>query len=68
MPLSVRSPEFNPVENTWQFMHDNWLSNRIFTAHRDIIDHRCYAWNALIDQPWKITSIALWSRARGHDQ
>ena len=24
----------------------------------DIVDHRCYAWNTLIDQPWKITSIA----------
>jgi hypothetical protein len=23
-----RSPELNPVENVWQFMRDNWLSNR----------------------------------------
>jgi hypothetical protein len=24
----------------------------------DIVDHYCYAWNTLIDQPWKIMSIA----------
>jgi len=30
MPLPPRCPEFNPVENVWQFMRDNWLSNRIF--------------------------------------
>jgi hypothetical protein len=27
MPLPPRSPELNPVENIWQFMRDNWLSN-----------------------------------------
>ena len=31
-----RSPELNPVENIWQFMRDNWLSNRVFTSHDDI--------------------------------
>ncbi len=24
----------------------------------DIVDHCCYAWNTLLDQPWKIMSIA----------
>ena len=27
--------------------------------------HCCYAWNALVDQPWKITSIGLRSWAHG---
>ena len=27
MPLPPRCPELNPVENVWQFMRDNWLSN-----------------------------------------
>ena len=36
----------------------NWLSNR-FKFYDDIVDHCCYAWNTLIDQPWKIMSIAL---------
>ena len=30
-----------------QFMRDNWLSNRIFTSHDDIVDHCCEAWNKL---------------------
>jgi hypothetical protein len=32
--------------------------NRIFKSFDDIVDHCCYAWNTLIDQPWKIMSIA----------
>ena len=36
----------------------NWLSNRIFKSFDDIVDHCCYAWNTLTDQPWKIMSIA----------
>ena len=39
-------------------MRQNWLSNRIFKSFDDIVDHCCYAWNMLIDQPWKIMSIA----------
>lgn len=55
--LPPRSPELNPVENVWQFMRDNWPSNRIFTSDEDILDHCCHAWNTLIDQPWKIMSL-----------
>jgi putative transposase len=44
--------------NISQFMRQNWLSNRIFKSFDDIVDHCCYAWNTLIDQPWKIMSIA----------
>jgi transposase len=29
LPLPPRSPELNPVENIWQFMRDNWLSNKV---------------------------------------
>jgi len=29
LPLPSKCPELNPVENVWQFMRDNWLSNRI---------------------------------------
>jgi hypothetical protein len=30
MSLPPRCPELNPVESLWQFMRDNWLSNRDF--------------------------------------
>ena len=67
LPLPPRSPELNPQENIWQFMRANWLSNRVFKSFDDIVDHCCYAWNTLIDQPWKIMSIARrdWALA-GH--
>ena len=59
LSLPPKCPELNPVENVWQFMRDNWLSNRIFTSYDDIVDHCCFAWNHLVDQPWRIMSIGL---------
>ncbi len=49
-----RSPELNPVENIWQFTRDNWLSNRVFQSYDEVVDHCCFAWNRLVDQPWTI--------------
>jgi transposase len=65
LPLPPRSPELNPVENVWQFMRDNWLSNRVFRGYEDIVAHCCDAWNELIDQPWRIRSIGRRSWAEG---
>ena len=28
--LPSRAPELNPVENIWQYLRANWLSNRVF--------------------------------------
>jgi transposase len=57
LPLPPRSPELNPVENVWQYLRDNHLSNRVFASREQIVDICCHAWNQLIDQPWRITSI-----------
>ena len=65
IPLPPKCPELNPVENIWQFMRDNWLSNRVFKSHDDLLDHCCAAWNKLTDQPWRIMSIALRQSAHG---
>ena len=51
IPLPSKCPELNPVENIWQYMRDNWLSNRIFVPCNEIVDHCCDAWNKLIGQP-----------------
>src|SRR2546423_12983821 len=59
MPLPPKSPELNPVENIWHFIRDNWLSNHVFQPYDDIVDHCCFAWNRLVDQPWTIMSIGL---------
>jgi hypothetical protein len=68
--LPLRSPELNPafakrwrfavargVENIWQYMRANWLSNRVFEDYHDIIDAACDAWNKLTVKPGIITSI-----------
>ena len=57
MVLPPKCPELNSVENIWQFMRDNRLSNRVFTSYDNIVDYCCDAWNKLVDQPWHIMSI-----------
>jgi transposase len=37
--LPPKCPELNLVENIWQFLHDNWLSNRVFKSYDDLVDH-----------------------------
>lgn len=65
--LPPRSPELNPVENVWQYLRQNWLSNRVFPDLAGIVDACVRAWNRLIDRPWKIMSIGLraWAH-KGH--
>ena len=65
MPLPPRSPELNPVENIWQFMRENWLSNRVFKNYDDILNHCCQAWNNLVSQPARIASIGTRKWAHG---
>jgi hypothetical protein len=36
--LSSRAPELNPVENVWQYLHQNWLSNTVFENYDAIVD------------------------------
>jgi len=57
--LPSRSPELNPVENIWQYMRENWLSNLVFENYDAIINAGCWAWNKLIAQPETITSIGM---------
>lgn len=61
MPLPPKCPELTPGENVcvWQFLHDNRLSNIIFTARDNIVDHCCRAWSKLIEQPQRIASTGL---------
>jgi transposase len=63
--LPPRSPELDPVENVWQLIRQNWLSNRVFESHDDIVAHCCEAWNKLTDQSRRITSLGLRVWAHG---
>src|SRR5271166_1543938 len=62
--LPSRAPELNPVENVWQYLRQNWLSNTGFENYDAIIDAACAAWRKLIAQPETITSIGM--RAWAH--
>lgn len=55
--LPSRAPELNPMENVWQYMRQNWLSNRVYETYTDILDAGCTAWSQLIAQPETVTSI-----------
>jgi hypothetical protein len=57
--LPSRSPELNPVENVWQYLRANCLSNRSFETYSDIIDAACEAWNTLTAIPAVIQSIGM---------
>lgn len=56
--LPPYSPELNPVENVWQYLRQNYLSHRVFETYDAIVDACCNAWNALMEMPERIESIA----------
>lgn len=57
--LPSRAPELNPVENLWQYLRGNWLSNRVFETYDAIIDAACQAWMNILGEPEIITSIGM---------
>jgi transposase len=57
--LPSRAPELNPVENVWQYLRANWLSNSVFDTYDAIIDAACKAWTKLITMPGTVTSIGM---------
>jgi transposase len=56
--LPPYSPELNPQENIWQFLRQNYLSSRVFKTYDDIVEACCKAWNKLLAETGRITSIA----------
>ena len=55
--LPPYAPELNPVENVWQYLRQNYLSNRVFANYEVIIEACCTAWNNLMDMPERLQSI-----------
>jgi hypothetical protein len=54
-----RAPELNPVENVWQYLRQNWISNAVFENYGAIVDAACDAWRKLTAKPETITSIGM---------
>lgn len=46
--LPSYSPELNAIEKVWQYLRDRYLSARLFSGTRAIVDACCAAWNNLI--------------------
>ena len=61
----LQGTQLNPVENVWQYLRQNWLSNRGFEDYDAILEAGCEAWNRLIAQPQTIRSIGMrdWAHA-----
>ena len=59
------STETQPDRSIWQFLPDNWFSNRIFRSGEQIVALYCGSRNKLTDQPWKIISIGRQQRVHG---
>ena len=38
------APELNSVENIWEYLRSNKLSNIVFKSYDDIVDKACQAW------------------------
>lgn len=58
LPLPPYSPELNPQENVWQYLRQNYLAHRVFETYEAIVDACCDAWNKLVAEPERITSLA----------
>jgi hypothetical protein len=55
--LPPYSPELNAIEKVWQYLRDRYLSARLFSGTRAIVDACCEAWNKLIAETGRIQSL-----------
>ncbi|MBA3752335.1 transposase [Candidatus Dependentiae bacterium] len=57
--LPPYSPELNPVEQVWDYLRSNYLSNRVYETINDVFDACCDAGNMFVAQPEVIFSIGM---------
>jgi transposase len=57
LPLPPYSPELNPMDNIWNYLRQNKLCATVWESYEDIIQAGKTAWNWLIADPDRITSI-----------
>ena len=58
VPLPPACPELNSQENVWQFMRQNYLSNRVFDGYEAILDACQDAWRKLLAETNRIATLA----------
>ena len=67
LPLPPHSPEFNPVENVWQYLRQNWLSLQVWEVYPAIVEACCQAWTRFLAQPDIVRSVTTraWAKVNG---
>ena len=65
MRLPAYSPELNPIENVWEYLRGNQLSNTVCETCDEIVTACCNAWNFFADDPQRIATITTRSWATG---
>jgi transposase len=57
MPLPSYSPELNPVEQFWQNLRRESLSNRSYKDYDDVVNSCAKAWNSFVDEEGRIRNL-----------
>ena len=57
LPLPSYAPELNPMENVWHYLRGNMLSQLVWDNYQAIVAACKAAWDFLINDPQRITSI-----------
>src|SRR3990172_6314967 len=57
LPLPAYSPELNPVERVWLYLKERFLSHRLLDDYDAIVTAACNAWNRLVAEAGRITSL-----------
>lgn len=55
--LPPYAPELNPIENVWEYLRGNKLSRSVWESYDDIVEACCVAWNWLIADTDRVSSI-----------
>jgi len=55
--LPPYSPELNPIEQVWQWLRQNELSNRCFEGYDDIVNECSRAWNVFISDASRVIKL-----------
>jgi len=55
--LPPYSPELNPMETVWDYLRQNMLCALVWDSYDEIVEACKIAWNWLIADPDRITSI-----------
>ena len=63
MKSPLYSPELNSMENVWEYLRSNKLSEAVFETCDEIVSSSCQAWNFFANDPERGASITARSWA-----